>query len=502
VDRIDPNHYNPNRQDEVEFAEFVAEVQRLGRLPKPIVVRPIGERYEIIDGEHGWRAAKAVGLTHVPCEVTDADDFEARMQTLKRNQHGTHSPVLEGLMFRDMLKLRDISIRKLAEEFHICEGTIRNRLHYAEAVDLRNRYAGTDSTKDVEWLSTRQVKLYVELPDEIRDKWLDGGASIRFFDRAKGPKLDYADCVGFNAAVEVGLADLIDPEDFNASADRILRVTAWRCDHRQLVDVDAYVRPVAELKFPVDFLDKLPCDVVGETLQAQLPADTWRNVLQDCQARAVDIKQCYSLFGSALRAALYDANLDPDEVGDPRLAKKLQTVLDGPEFIREANRLTLDEQCWLAEFSCNWDDATVLKAKQMTCRKIDLQRQMQEYEIPSEIDESSDVSSMMHECLQSLVRPGRMARTDELFADRSRLMESVMLTLQRAAADVGKIAQQPDTDLLLKRIAELAEPELHLLAGYVLDREPVAALLRWQAAIRKSQQVADPSSETVESASP
>src|SRR5262245_31921214 len=99
TDSLRPNSYNPNRMEPDEFQELLTEVNHLGRLPKPVVVRPNGEGYLIVDGEHGWRAAKAAGLPSVPCEVIDADDFEAMRQTYKRNQHGTHHPALLGRMF-------------------------------------------------------------------------------------------------------------------------------------------------------------------------------------------------------------------------------------------------------------------------------------------------------------------------------------------------------------------------------------------------------------------
>jgi hypothetical protein len=42
TDQLQPNDYNPNRMTKAEFAELVEEVKHLGRLPKPVIVRPGG----------------------------------------------------------------------------------------------------------------------------------------------------------------------------------------------------------------------------------------------------------------------------------------------------------------------------------------------------------------------------------------------------------------------------------------------------------------------------
>ena len=46
ADQIDPNPWNPNRMVDERFEEYVAEVRRLKRLPKPVVVRQLEDRYQ------------------------------------------------------------------------------------------------------------------------------------------------------------------------------------------------------------------------------------------------------------------------------------------------------------------------------------------------------------------------------------------------------------------------------------------------------------------------
>src|SRR5688572_28545882 len=114
VGALEPNSYNPNTMTAEEFAELVAEVRHLGCLPKPVVVVRRGDRWEIVDGEHGWRAACALNIATVQCELIHADQFDAMRQTYKRNQHGRNDPVRLGRMFRSMLTDRSLSQRELA----------------------------------------------------------------------------------------------------------------------------------------------------------------------------------------------------------------------------------------------------------------------------------------------------------------------------------------------------------------------------------------------------
>jgi ParB-like chromosome segregation protein Spo0J len=171
-------------------------------------VRPNDSGYVIVDGEHGWRAAKELGLAELPCEVVDVDDFEAMRQTYKRNRHGSDDPLQLGRMFKRMLDARGQSHRGLANEIEVSEGTIRNGLMYAEAAELRNSYvreggglaraelrkANEDAhtpDEQIARLSVRQVRAYLHLPPTIANLWLDAGADLRELYRAKsGDEMD------------------------------------------------------------------------------------------------------------------------------------------------------------------------------------------------------------------------------------------------------------------------------------------------------------------------
>lgn len=71
VDRIDPNPDQPRRRfDPSELERLAASILQHGVL-QPVVVRKVGDRYELIVGERRWRASRAAGLTAIPGVIAD-----------------------------------------------------------------------------------------------------------------------------------------------------------------------------------------------------------------------------------------------------------------------------------------------------------------------------------------------------------------------------------------------------------------------------------------------
>lgn len=170
------NDWNPNEMTIDGFAEYVGEIKHLGKPPKPIVLRRKGDGYEIIDGEHSYKALKELGYQELQegwFEIVNYDDIEAKRQTYKRNLGGTNNPVKLGQMFAQALQESGMSNYQLAEQWGVSEGTIRNYLPYAAAAQLRNDYANLATLNKV------QVKRYLKIAEyakPIADYWLSCGA--------------------------------------------------------------------------------------------------------------------------------------------------------------------------------------------------------------------------------------------------------------------------------------------------------------------------------------
>ena len=76
VGSLEPHPHQPRRHfDEEALSELAESISARG-LIQPIVVRPQGQRYQIVAGERRWRAAQKARLHDVPVIVRDFDDVE------------------------------------------------------------------------------------------------------------------------------------------------------------------------------------------------------------------------------------------------------------------------------------------------------------------------------------------------------------------------------------------------------------------------------------------
>jgi ParB-like chromosome segregation protein Spo0J len=85
-DLVHPNPWNPNKMDDFMFGKTTASLDKLG-FAAPIVVRDMGDYYEVIDGEHRLRAAIELGMEQVPIWTLGyIPDAKAKQLTVVLNE--------------------------------------------------------------------------------------------------------------------------------------------------------------------------------------------------------------------------------------------------------------------------------------------------------------------------------------------------------------------------------------------------------------------------------
>jgi hypothetical protein len=121
VDRLVPNPSNPNEMDDREFNALVASILEEGwTQPMASVVEIDGDDkgplYEIVGGEHRWRAAQVIGLEDGPCWLLDKEKFDRDRRdwnlTKQNVLHGRLNPQKFAALYERMAKAYDAETLK------------------------------------------------------------------------------------------------------------------------------------------------------------------------------------------------------------------------------------------------------------------------------------------------------------------------------------------------------------------------------------------------------
>ncbi len=115
--KIRPCAFQPRRDFAPESLHELAESIRSQGVLQPLLVRLVGDHYELIAGERRWRAAQLVGLKELPVLVRAADDGKVLELALIENlQRENLNPIEEaagyGLLIQQFhLKQEEIATR-------------------------------------------------------------------------------------------------------------------------------------------------------------------------------------------------------------------------------------------------------------------------------------------------------------------------------------------------------------------------------------------------------
>ena len=133
VEKILPNPAQPRLSYEEDSLTELADSIREHGVLQPILVRPVGSKYELIAGERRWRASRLAQRETIPAIVAEFDDQTALEVSIIENlQREDVSPLEEAAMFRKMMDL-GYSVRQLAQKIGKDKGYVENRMRLADA---------------------------------------------------------------------------------------------------------------------------------------------------------------------------------------------------------------------------------------------------------------------------------------------------------------------------------------------------------------------------------
>src|SRR5690242_1192322 len=117
IDIIEPSPYQPRTKFHEQALDELARSIKTSGIIQPLVVRPVGSRFQLIAGERRWRAAQRAGLNRVSAIVKQVPDELALEMTLVENIQREDLNALEAAR----------AFERLMDEFHMTQEAVAER---------------------------------------------------------------------------------------------------------------------------------------------------------------------------------------------------------------------------------------------------------------------------------------------------------------------------------------------------------------------------------------
>jgi ParB family chromosome partitioning protein len=127
VEQIQRNPYQPRKAFDADQLSGLAESIRVHGVLQPVIVRPVGDHYQLISGERRLRAAQAAGIREIPARVVNFNDQQVLEAALVENiQRSDLNPIEKAQGFKEYLDRFGITQEQLATRLGLDRTTISN----------------------------------------------------------------------------------------------------------------------------------------------------------------------------------------------------------------------------------------------------------------------------------------------------------------------------------------------------------------------------------------
>ncbi len=129
IEDIIPNRFQPRLNfDESSLQELSSSIKEHGII-QPLVLRRVGDKYEIIAGERRYKASKMAGLTSVPAIISTLDDkASAEVAVVENIQRKDLTSIEEARSYKMLLDKGYLTQEELAKKMGLSQSAISNKL--------------------------------------------------------------------------------------------------------------------------------------------------------------------------------------------------------------------------------------------------------------------------------------------------------------------------------------------------------------------------------------
>lgn len=169
LNKLKAREDQPRKNFDDDSLEELATSIKADGVIQPIVVRKVGDKYEIIAGERRFRASKLAGLEKVPIVVKNVSDRKARELALVENiQREDLNPIEEAISLKTLMEEYKLTQQELSDIVGKSRSYIANNLRLLNLSDYIKDYLIRGE------LSPSQGRTLLSLEtEEERKKYLD-----------------------------------------------------------------------------------------------------------------------------------------------------------------------------------------------------------------------------------------------------------------------------------------------------------------------------------------
>lgn len=183
IDLIDPSSLQPRSIfDDAKLDELARSIRANG-IVQPLLIRPKGNRFELVAGERRWRAAQRAGLTRVPVVLRDVPDEKVlEIAIIENIQREDLNPIEEACAYKKLIDTLGLTQEMVAERVG------RDRSYITNYLRLLRLPEDLQHLLQVGRLSTGHARTllgvdHVDVQRRIARKIIEQGLSVRATER-------------------------------------------------------------------------------------------------------------------------------------------------------------------------------------------------------------------------------------------------------------------------------------------------------------------------------
>ena len=162
---IIPNRFQPRLAfDEEALNELAASIKEHGII-QPLILRDLGNKYEIIAGERRYKASQLAGVLEVPAVIGQMDDqTSAELALIENIQRKDLSAIEEAKSYKKILDMGGFTQDELAKRMGKGQSTIANKMRL---LTLTNEVQAALMNN---LISERHARCLLQIKDESKQK--------------------------------------------------------------------------------------------------------------------------------------------------------------------------------------------------------------------------------------------------------------------------------------------------------------------------------------------